>query len=173
MALLLRRAWRVKRAIGLPDAATFLFAGLQGKAMKRVIFLAAMVAAGGCTSVKVKPARSIEPGTQVCIVNNPKVIVDGFVEVVRAGFSRHDLPTRLVNEREAAACEVTLTYTALRSWDFSPYLSHAELRLWKNGLQIGSAEYHLRGKGGLSLAKWQGVESKMAPVVDRLLEGVR
>ena len=141
--------------------------------MKKMIFLAALVAVGGCTSVKVKPARSVSPGTQVCIVNNPKVIVEGFVDVVREGFSRHGLPTRLVNENEAASCTVTLTYTALRSWDFSPYLSHAELHLWKGGLQIGSAEYHLRDKGGLSLAKWQGVKSKMAPVVDELLAGVR
>lgn len=64
--------------------------------MKKMIFLAALVAVGGCTSVKVKPARSILPGTQVCIVNNPKVIVEGFVDVVREGFGRHGLPTRLV-----------------------------------------------------------------------------
>jgi len=142
--------------------------------MKKMICLAAaVVAMGGCTSVEVKSARSIEPGTQVCIVNNPKVIVEGFVDVVREGFSRHGLPTRLVNANEAASCPVTLTYTALRSWDFSPYLSRAELRLWKNGLQIGSAEYHLRGRGGLSLAKWQGVKSKMTPVIDQLLADVR
>lgn len=141
--------------------------------MKHVIFLAVIVAVGGCTSVKVKPASSIRAGTQVCIVNNPKVTVEGFVDVVRDGFSRHGLPTKLVNENDTASCNVMLTYTALRSWDFSPYLSHAELRLWRNGMQIGSAEYHLRGKGGLSLAKWQGVKSKMGPVVDQLLADVR
>lgn len=141
--------------------------------MKRLICLAAIAAVTGCTSVKVKPVSSIEPGAQVCIVNNPKVIVEGFVDVVRDGFSRHGLPTKLVNEDAASACKVTLTYTALRSWDFSPYLSHAELRLWKGGMQIGAAEYHLNGKGGLSLTKWKGVKSKMDPVVDQLLSNVR
>lgn len=141
--------------------------------MKRLICLAAIAAIAGCTSVKVKPVSSIRPGTEVCIVNNPKVIVEGFVDVVRDGFSRHGLPTKIVNEDAASACDVTLTYTALRSWDFTPYLSHAELRLWKGGMQIGSAEYHLRGKGGYSLTKWKGVKSKMDPVVDQLLASVR
>jgi len=141
--------------------------------MKRLICLAAIAAVAGCTSVKVKPVSSIGPGTQVCIVNNPKVIVEGFVDVVRDGFSRHGLPTKLVNEDAASTCDVTLTYTALRSWDLAPYLSHAELRLWKGGMQIGSAEYHLRGKGGYSLTKWKGVKSKMDPVVDQLLASVR
>lgn len=141
--------------------------------MKRLICMAAIAAVAGCTSVKVKPVSSIGPGTQVCIVNNPKVIVEGFVDVVRDGFSRHGLPTKLVNEDAAGSCSVTLTYTALRSWDLAPYLSHAELRLWKDGMQIGSAEYHLRGKGGYSLTKWKGVKSKIDPVVDQLLASVR
>lgn len=141
--------------------------------MKHFICLAAIAAVAGCTSVKVKPAGSIDPGTEVCIVNNPKVIVEGFVDVVRDGFSRHGLPTKVVTgEAAASSCKVTLTYTALRSWDFTPYLSHAELRLWKGGMQIGSAEYHLRGKGGLSLTKWKGVKAKMDPVVDQLLASV-
>ena len=138
----------------------------------RYLICVVLIAMAGCTSVKVKPASSLGAGTEVCIVNNLKVIVDGFVDTVRDGFSRHGVPTKLVNEDAAASCEVTLTYTALRSWDLSPYLSRAELRLWRGGLQIGSAEYHLRGKGGLSLAKWQGVKAKMDPVVDELLAGV-
>lgn len=51
----------------------------------------------------------------------------------------------------------------------SPYLSHAELRLEKGGHRIAYAEYHLRGKGGLSLSKWQGTKTKMDPVIDQLL----
>ena len=64
-----------------------------------------------------------------------------------------------------------LTYTALRAWDFSPYLSRAELRLEKNGMKVAEAEYHLRGKGGYSLMKWEGTKSKMDPVIEQLLKG--
>ena len=49
------------------------------------------------------------------------------------------------------------------------YLHHAELRLEKNGNKIGYAEYHLNGKGGLSLTKWQSTKTKMDPIVDQLL----
>lgn len=61
-----------------------------------------------------------------------------------------------------------MTYTALQSWDFTTYLSHAELRLYKENLRIGYGIYHLDG-GGLSLMKWGSVKSKMTPVVNEML----
>lgn len=64
---------------------------------------------------------------------------------------------------------MTLTYTALRHWDMKPYLTHAELRLWRDGKQIGFAEYHLNGNGGFDLGKWRGTKAKMDPVIDQLL----
>ena len=126
-----------------------------------------------CTAIDVRPAQNLSSSTPVCIINNPAVIVDDFVDVVRDGFNRHGIPTSVVDQSDAKTCEVTLTYTALRSWDLAPYLSHAELRLWRNGAQVGFAQYHLKGKGGYSLAKWKGTKSKMDPVVDQLLGGVQ
>lgn len=137
------------------------------------IATASFIALTSCTSVDVRPAQTLQRGTEVCIVNNPKVIVSDFVDVVRDGFDRHGLPTKVVSESESNSCKITLTYTALRSWDMAPYLSHAELRLWENGSQIGFAQYHLNGKGGYSLTKWKGTKSKIDPVVDQLLSGVR
>jgi hypothetical protein len=64
-----------------------------------------------------------------------------------------------------------LSYTARRSWDFAPYLAQAELWLRQDGKQVGYAEYHLVGGGGLSLMKWQGTKTKMDPVIDQLLSG--
>lgn len=117
----------------------------------------------------------VRPVTQqlqsVCIVENPKVTVPDFVAILRDGLSRHDIATSVVSNERASACQVTLTYTALRSWDFATYLSHAELRLWSGGQQIGSADYHLRNKGGFALNKWASTRSKMDPVIDRLVSG--
>jgi hypothetical protein len=48
-------------------------------------------------------------------------------------------------------------------------MSIAELRLTKGGLEVARANYHLRGKGGLSLNKWASTKSKMDPVIDELL----
>lgn len=63
----------------------------------------------------------------------------------------------------------TFWYAALRTWDLAPYLSHAELTLYQDDHVIGEAKYHLRGGGGLSLAKWASAATKMNPVVDKLL----
>ncbi len=125
----------------------------------------------GCTAVDVRPVSKQPLGT-VCIVNNPAVIVDDFVDVVRDGFSRHGIATQVVQDQSAPGCPTTLTYTARRSWDMAPYLVHAEVRLWQSGHQVGYGEYHLRGKGGLALTKWQGTKTKMDPVLDALLASV-
>lgn len=122
-----------------------------------------------CTSVNVRPLSSSTALRQVCIVKNPKVTVSDFVPALQDGFNRHEIVTLVVDESQAGKCDVTLTYTALRSWDFKPYLSHAELRLWRGGRQIGSADYHLKGKGGLTFSKFGSTREKMDPVIDSLL----
>jgi hypothetical protein len=137
--------------------------------MIRLMVAGALLALTACTAVNV---RSVGPQAlgNVCIVNNPAVIVDDFVDVVRDGFDRHGIATSLVASQSTPGCTTTLTYTALRSWDFAPYLTRAELRLWQGGHQVGYAEYHLRGKGGFALTKWQGTHAKMDPVIDALLK---
>ncbi|WP_137937613.1 Sbal_3080 family lipoprotein [Chitinivorax sp. B] len=124
----------------------------------------------GCTSIQVQPIdRSINL-KHVCIEENPKVIVADFVTVIRDGFDRHGISTEVFSGSTPDRCEYVLTYTALQSWDFSTYLSYAELRLESKGRKIASAEYRLRGKGGLSMMKWQGTKTKMDPVIDELLK---
>lgn len=141
--------------------------------MKRFRFAVLAVAAVvcGCTSVTVRPVASAVQLHNVCIVNNPRVIVSDFVPVLRDGFSRHSIATTVVDQSKAASCPVTLTYTANLHWDMKPYLTHAELRLWEGGKQIGFAQYHLNGNGGLDLGKWRGTQAKMDPVIDELLAG--
>ena len=129
------------------------------------------VLAVGCTSVNVRPPQDIASLNNVCIVRNPRVIVADFIEVLQDGFDRHGIATAVVEQTNANACPVTLTYTAFKTWDMATYLHHAELRLWRDGRQIGSADYHLKGGGGLSLAKWGSTRSKMDPVIDQLLAG--
>lgn len=145
--------------------------GHQGEFMKLCKFAVFAIAAvvGGCTSVNVRPVASDVQLHNVCIVNNPRVIVSDFVPVLRDGFSRHNIATTVVDQSEANSCPVTLTYTANLHWDMKPYLTHAELRLWQGGKQIGFAEYHLNGNGGLDLGKWRGTKTKMDPVIDELL----
>ena len=139
--------------------------------MKKAIAMSATLALAACTSIQVRPLDAMADLKQVCIVENPKVEVGDFVDVLRDGFDRHGIATTVMSSDAARGCDTTLTYTALRTWDFAPYLSHAELRLWRDGRQIASATYHLNGGGGLSLAKWEGTKTKMDPVMDQLLAG--
>lgn len=137
----------------------------------RRILLACIAVISGCTSVTVKPVDPSLGIAYVCIRDNPKVQVDDFIPVVRDGFDKHGIATEVFYSQPPSKCEYILTYTALRSWDLSSYLSHAELRLEKDGRKVASAEYHLNGKGGFSLMKWQSTKSKMEPVIDELLAG--
>lgn len=137
--------------------------------MKRALAVAAVCMLAGCTEINVHSVDSTTNLGPVCIVRNPQVTVSDFLEVLRDGFNRHHIATSVVDASDAHSCETTLTYTALRTWDFKPYISYAELRLSRNGSAIGSAEYRLRGKGGLDLNKWGSTREKMIPVIDQLL----
>ena len=129
----------------------------------------AALALSGCTAVTVKQVAASLHMKHVCFKENPAVIVPGFLDIVRDGFDRHGIATSVVSGDMPPGCEFQATYTALRSWDLTTYLSHAEIRIEKAGRQVGFAEYHLIGKGGYSMMKWQGVKTKMNPVIDALL----
>jgi hypothetical protein len=137
----------------------------------RLSLLTALLTA--CTSITVEPVSASVQLKNVCIQENQKVLVGDFLEVLRDGLSRHGISSTVYTNALPGDCEFVMTYTALRSWDFTPYLSHAEIRLERLGQRIAYAEYHLNGKGGLSLAKWQGTKGKMDPVIDELLKEYR
>ncbi len=124
----------------------------------------------GCSTKIVEPIDKKYELSHVCIEDNPKVIVTDFIPVVEDTFQSHGISTEVYYRNSIPAdCSITMTYTALRRWDLSPYLSHAELRLYKKKKKIGYAEYHLTGGGGLDLSKWASVKSKMTPVIEDLL----
>ncbi|WP_336165531.1 Sbal_3080 family lipoprotein [Acinetobacter ursingii] len=141
--------------------------------MKKIILGLCSVGLASCTSVQVKPVASNEINAidQICIVSNPAVTIDNFVSVIEKRIQYNGIRTIILNAEDARKCKYQLTYSARRSWDGVTYLSWAELKLYKNSYPIGDAEYRLKGKGGLSLTKWQSVETKMNPVVDELFAG--
>ena len=137
--------------------------------MKKYLSLLPITLIAACTSVQVKPLDYSYHVLHVCIKDNPAVIVPGFIEVIDDLFQNHLISTEVYSRTRPDHCEFKLTYTATRNWDFAPYLSHAELRLFQSNTRIAQAEYHLRGGGGMSLMKWSSVKSKMTPVVNKLL----
>ena len=134
--------------------------------MKTVLPLLAFLLVG-CTAVNVEP---LAPGIRtVHIRDNPKVTVPGFVEVMRDGFYRHGIAVQSLPADGAAGDLYVVDYTARRTWDLATYLSEAEITITHRGDRVGYAQYYLRGKGGLALTKFAGVESKITPVMDELL----
>jgi hypothetical protein len=138
--------------------------------MKHLAILGLLLTAG-CTVVSVTPLDPRAGVDQVCIQENPQVLVTDFVPVVEAGFARHGIETELFSGPKPEHCQYVLIYSALKSWDFVTYLSKAELRLERRGTQIAYAEYRLRGAGGVAPIKFAGTKAKMDPVIDELLAG--
>ena len=137
---------------------------------KTVFVVAGGLAVSACISVQVNAVAEHQVNViqQICIVNNPKVLVTDFVPVVQKHLQHHGIVSRVVEGSEAEKCAYQLHYSAKRSWDFTPYMSWAELKLYQNEVLIANAEYKLLDKGGLSVTKWQSVETKMTPVIDQL-----
>lgn len=140
--------------------------------VKLILIIASLGVLSGCTTIEVRPIDKSTVIKHVCIRQNDKVQVRGFLNVLRDGFSRHGISSEVIPAQEKAKGRYIVTYTALRSWDITTYLSHAEIRIEKDGKQIAYGQFHLRGKGGFALTKFKGTKSKMDPVIDRLLQGI-
>ena len=123
----------------------------------------------GCTSVHVKPISADNHVDHICIQTNPKVQVSDFVSVMQQGFQKHGISSQIVGEQVPKNCLYTSTYVARKSWDMAPYMVDAQIDILKDGRPIASANYHLKGRGGLALNKWASTQSKMMPVIDQLL----
>jgi len=127
-------------------------------------------ALAGCTSIQVQPIDHSLGLKHVCIQDNPNAEVEDFLPIVRDGFDRHSISTKVYKGDMPELCEFILTYISKETWDFGAYLHHAELRLERNGRRVAYAEYHLIGKGGLSLMKWESTKTKIDPVLDEMLK---
>ena len=135
------------------------------------IFLA-LVSASGCTAITVRPVNPALEIKRACIEDGQQMCFDGqMMGVIRDGFKRHGITTQIYTGNLPSACEYHLSYMCERTWDMAIYMHHAELRLYRAQVQIGYAEYHLKGGGGFSPMKWESTKTKMDPVIDELLSG--
>jgi hypothetical protein len=138
----------------------------------RAILITLVVTAlfAGCTSIKVRPVSNPAEVKHVCIEDGRQNCFEGrMIDIIRDGFQRHSITSDVYSGNLPPECGHHLTYYCERTWDMVAYMHHAELRLYRGKEQIGYAEYHLVGKGGLSPMKWQDTKTKMDPVIDELL----
>lgn len=133
--------------------------------MKKTLSLASALLLSGCMAINnVAPVTQEDNIQNVCILDNPKVRYSEVVSVMREGFSRHGISTSVVQSDKA--CPFILTYTARRSWHFASYLGRFEMHLWKDGIEIASAEYAQRHA---SLAKWGNTKERIDAMIDQML----
>ncbi|HAV5501271.1 TPA: hypothetical protein JI107_18200 [Acinetobacter baumannii] len=126
----------------------------------------------GCTSIQVNNATGFNPESirQVCIVDNPKVIIKDFNQIIERSFNRYNINAKTYKDTDnLSLCQTTLNYTATRSWDMAPYMVAAQFNLLQNGRQVSEASFRLRGNGGLAPNKWRSTETKINELVDQLL----
>ena len=127
----------------------------------------------GCNSYNVKSLPYDPNLKDIVVVDNPKVIVADFVDVMTDEFNAREIKVRCVPQSYAAKPkEYVVCSDARRSWDFSPYLSDATIRIRKDGMTIAKGKYHHTG-GSASLdvfTKWRGTEWKMKELYDELLK---
>jgi hypothetical protein len=131
------------------------------------------IIAVGCTTVTIKSPGRYHEINQVYIRKNPEVEVKGFIEILRVGFDRHGISSKIINQNETVEHGYIVTYTALRNWDIVMYMYRAEIRIEKDERIVASATYDLKGRGGLTLSKFASAKSKMDPVIDQLVAGIR
>ncbi|WP_085633070.1 MULTISPECIES: Sbal_3080 family lipoprotein [unclassified Pseudomonas] len=137
--------------------------------LHRVVTAGLLLALAGCTNIKVEPVAPQYKITKLCIEENPQVVVGDFVAGMQNLLRRHSIDSQLYAAPVPASCEYRMSYTAIRSWDLSMYLSDASVRLYKGDQQIGFAHYYLTNQGGFDLSKLATVEEKMGPVLNQLL----
>jgi hypothetical protein len=124
----------------------------------------------GCITTDV---RSVEERKipEICIHKNAKVR-DGFLTNLEEEIQKKGISTRIYEVNSPPAdCSYTMEYTANWNWDIAMYLSYAKIDLYKDGAQVGSAEYDAR-MAGLMLNKFKGAESKVDPLLDELFANV-
>lgn len=142
--------------------------------MKKILAIGVLgISITGCTSIQVKNSEGFQPQAvkQLCVINNPKVIIAGFNDSIVRSFARYNINARIYPETsKPTLCETTMDYTALRTWDVVTYMSYAKFTLMKEGRIVSEAEFRLKGNGGLALNKWRSTDTKIDELVDQLID---
>jgi hypothetical protein len=122
----------------------------------------------GCSSYDVKALPYDSSLTSVVLVENPKVIVRDFVDVLQDEFNARSIKViRKPGNYVAKSDEYVVRYNALQSWDISLYLSYATIRVEKDNMTKAKGIYKA---GSFDLAKWRGTQWKMSNLYGELLK---
>jgi hypothetical protein len=150
------------------------------KMLSRVSRIAVAVLLAGCATERtvVEPIPAQTPISEICILENPKVIVKGFLPLVQEGISRHGL--RSATYREVpSSCIYVLEYLALSTYLGVPTpgattLGRATITLYQDRKPIGTVKYVIPSErqidGVDNPARINSTKEKLDPLMDELFK---
>lgn len=74
---------------------------------------------------------------------------------------------QLAANSNPAVCPLSTTYIGRWSWDFTLYMSYADIRVFQHGVQIGQAEYDSRS-GSMTFSKFINADAKIGELTQQL-----
>jgi hypothetical protein len=133
--------------------------------------LAVSAGVSGCSITQtvdpIKPAQV----SQVCVLDNKDIFMDGFQPEVQRQIEAKLVPTKIYKGPRPAECSHFVEYTANWGWDMAMYLTYAEFRVYDARGLTGSAFYDAR-RGGGRLDKFGPTAEKIRPLIDQLFGSV-
>jgi hypothetical protein len=142
--------------------------------MGRIRVFALLVFSVGMTGCSISQTIDpLEPAqvSQVCVLDNKDIFMDGFQPEVQRQIEEKHIPTKVYTGPRPAECSHYFEYTANWQWDMAMYLTYAEFRVYDAKGLAGSAFYDARNGGG-RLDKFGHTADKIRPLIDQLFSSV-
>lgn len=137
----------------------------------RMLVALVVMALAGCSITKtVKPVTDSQI-TNLCIKNNPNILMDEFLPEVKRQIEAKGIRTSEFSGSAPPECKYTMEYTANWRWDLAMYLFYADLRVMQAGNMIGQATYDARS-GGANMGKFGKTAEKVKPLINELFAQV-
>jgi|SRR5262245_30065561 hypothetical protein len=136
---------------------------------RSVWLLALLVLTTGCSiTQEVKPVTPAQLASkEICVRENVDVR-PGFLEAYKGALENKGFSVRVLEPTTGVtACPLLSTYSANWRWDFTLYMAYAEMRVYRDGNEIGKAVYDST-VGGLNMNKFIKADEKVRELVDQL-----
>lgn len=137
------------------------------------VFALLAVSAGMTGCVMTRIVAPIEPVqvSQVCILDNKDILMDGFQPEIQRQLEAKHIPTKVYTGARPAECSHYIEYKANWRWDMAMYLSYASFLVYDARGIVGSAFYDVR-RGSGRLDKFGRTADKIRPLIDELFGSV-
>lgn len=107
------------------------------------------------------------PVANVCLEENPKVVVGGFFLGMIKALDKNGIAVRTFLPPTPADCPVILRYVAFNNWDQGNFLGRFDVTVFRDETQIGSMRYLAR-QFAKDDSKFNPPEETLTPMVKQL-----